>query len=632
MCGIAGFIDFSKKSNNLDLVNMIGTLKHRGPDGFDTKLIQTKQANVGLAHARLSIIDLSTAANQPMKYDNLTIIFNGELYNFSEIKEELSSLNHTFTTTSDTEVILHAYQEWGNNCVDKFIGMFVFLIFDEIKNIVTIFRDRPGVKPFFYYRNDDIFIFGSELKPVLSHPQFKKEIDAESLKLFFKFGYVPTPKSIFKNTFKLNPGSILTIDLNSRNIDIKKYWDVKKFYTLPKLEISYEEAKVELKKLLISTVNYRMVADVPVGIFLSGGYDSTLIASLLQKNRTDKIKTFTIGFEEGNNEAPHAKKVAEYLGTNHTEFFCTTKEAQEIIKELPFFFDEPFSDSSAIPTILVSKLAKKQVTVALSADGGDESFIGYSRYLTYSNNLKIFNKIPFYFNTLVSPILFQLGKLSFLKNSTRHKLNEIAEVLKLKSKIKQQARIFEGMNSAPNFLVASILNFNKKNTSITDFSDAEGFEQTIDYALTADYKMYLQNDILTKVDRATMSASLEGREPLLDHRIIEFAARLPFNFKFNNTLGGKRILKDLVHEMIPEAIMNRPKAGFSIPIDYWLKNDLKYLFNEFLSKEEIEKNPYLNSKNIDKIKKDYFDNKLNYNVIVWRLLVFSMWYKRWFNS
>ena len=358
MCGIAGFIDFNKTSSQELLDKITNTLIHRGPDAFGTNFFNNPKAHVGLGHRRLSIIDLSQLGIQPMQYQHLWISFNGEIYNYAEIKKELELLNHSFKSNSDTEVILHAFAQWGINCVHKFIGMFAFVIYDTVKEEIYCMRDRAGVKPFFYYWHNDLFLFASELKAFHQHPNFKKEINRDAVAAFIQFGNVPTPHCIFNNCYKLEAGCYLKFNIQHSTFNITKYWNVYDAYNKPKLNISFEEAKTETEKIITSAVDYRMVADVPVGVFLSGGYDSACVTALLQKSNSQKLKTFTIAVPDiGLNEAPYAKQVANHLNTEHYEFECTQKEAIELIKELPYYYDEPFADSSAIPTTLVSKIA-----------------------------------------------------------------------------------------------------------------------------------------------------------------------------------------------------------------------------------------------------------------------------------
>lgn len=386
MCGITGFIDKSKKTSKDTLNNMIGTLHHRGPNDVGVSYEENENNIIGLAHKRLSIQDLSNHGHQPMISDcnNYVIVFNGEVYNFKDIKKELSELGYKFNSNSDTEVVLNSYKQWGIKAVDKFIGMFAFCIYDKVKDEIVLIRDRFGVKPLNYYVDNDIFMFSSELKAFHNHPLFKKnkKIDLESLSLYFQFGYVNAPKTIFENTFKLEPGKYLTYDLKSNKIDVKTYWDVKDYFIQEKTKKSEKEILSDLEKLLIDSYKLRMVSDVPIGVFLSGGYDSVSVASILQAHTDQKIKTFTIGFdEEKYNEAKYAKEITSYLGTEHKELYITEENLLEILPSLTDIYDEPFGDSSAIPTIAVSKLAGEDVKVVLSGDGGDETFFGYGKYI-----------------------------------------------------------------------------------------------------------------------------------------------------------------------------------------------------------------------------------------------------------
>jgi len=628
MCGISGFIDFTKNSD-ADLLNqMVSTLNHRGPDDLGGNISDFDTATVGLGQTRLSIIDLSEGGHQPMIYNHLSIVFNGEIYNYQEIKNELLQIGHSFSSESDTEVILHAFEEWGSICVHKFIGMFAFVILDEKLKEITIIRDRAGVKPLFYYWSNGLFLFASELKAFHKHPGFVKEIDEQAVHQYFDFGYIPAPSCIFKNCYKLKPGHILTIEIDTQSINIKKYWDAYDYYRLPKLKISYENAMNEVEKLLVSAFEYRMVADVPVGVFLSGGYDSTTVAAILQHKRANtKIKTFTIGFADGNDEVPYAKEIAKYIGTDHTEYYCTAKEAQDIIPTLPYFYDEPFADSSAIPTMLVSKLAKEQVTVALSADAGDELFAGYKYYKAFQSYIGFFNKIPKFFRKPLSLLVRIVDKLPFgydLKN----KLNVLADVLFANSADLAQIlhyKYCEINREAIRYLFIN-KNFVYENKFDDKFVNPTGH---LSVALATDYKMYLQNDILVKVDRATMSVSLEGREPLLDHRILEYVAQLPDDYKYGEV--QKRILKDIAYKYVPKTLLDRPKAGFSLPIDDWLKNDLSYLMDDYLSDNALMRSGFFNTTHVQQLKQDFLAGKMHDTSIIWRLLQFQMWYIRWIN-
>jgi asparagine synthase (glutamine-hydrolysing) len=395
MCGITGFCDFTSRSDYSILTNMTDTLAHRGPDDHGYQIFHETDAIIGLGHRRLSILDLSDLGRQPMHTPDRRyhIVYNGEIYNFSEIQHDLiQQYDITFKSQSDTEVILNAFQRWGIDAVHRFRGMFAFVIFDKAQKQLILCRDRAGVKPLYYYWYNNCFLFTSELKALHQHPSFSKELDLQGLNAYIKWGYIPAPHTIFKHTYKLHPGYFLTLDIKNRTINEAQYWNSMDCYNQPLLDISFDEAKNELERLFIQSFGYRMVSDVPVGVFLSGGFDSVAVAAILQKHRSEQLKTFTIGFEaHAYNEAPFAKKIADYLGCDHTEYICTPQDALTIIPKLPDIYDEPFGDSSALPTILVSEKARQDVTVALSADAGDELFAGYSKYQTAIKIWKILN-------------------------------------------------------------------------------------------------------------------------------------------------------------------------------------------------------------------------------------------------
>jgi asparagine synthase (glutamine-hydrolysing) len=635
MCGITGFIDYTKKSSLEILSKMNDNLIHRGPDGAGKELFETQNLQVGLAHRRLAILELSELGNQPKNYKHLWITFNGEIYNFNEINIELRKLNYQFESNSDTETILKAYDAWGKNCIEKFIGMFAFCIYDTNKEELFFARDRAGVKPLYFYKNENLLLFSSELKAFHVHPDFKKEIDFSTLALYFQYGYVPSTQCIFQSCFKLLAGHSLTYNLKKNSYTIDKYWNVTDFYNKEILDISYHEAKEKTKSLLQSACEYRMVSDVPVGVFLSGGYDSTCVAGLLQCNRSNKINTYTISVPElGMDEAPFAKQTAKHLGTNHTEATCSEKEALEIIKTLPYIYDEPFSDFSAIPTILVSQMAKKDVTVALSADGGDELFAGYNRYDDYYQFLNKSSKYnPKLFKHLLSTI-FPLAKNKFLNKKYLNFENRIQKVKELFQNYSTENvyHLFHKQYSNEQInllfknpvLIEKTL-YDEKELKKANFSPLR-------HALNIDYKTYLVDDILTKVDRASMSVSLEGREPFLDHRLFEYVAQLPDEFKFNSK-EKKIILKDIVHDFIPKEMMDRPKSGFTVPISKWLQNDLKAYIDEYLNDDYLVKQNIFNVKHVLNLKRNfYFYKKEELGPRIWNLLMFQMWYKQWITN
>ena len=635
MCGIAGFVDFNKTSGLNELHKMSRVLQHRGPDGEGYATFQKTEAIVGLGHRRLSIIDLSPGGTQPQSYNKIHITFNGEIYNYVEIKNSLLSKGHVFESHSDTEVILHAYEEWGEKCLQQFIGMFAFVIYDEPNNKIFACRDRAGVKPFFYYWANGLFLFGSELKAIVQHPDFVKEINVDATAAFLQYGYVPTPHCIYNDTLKLKPGHFLYLDLTKRSLQTQQYWSVYDAYNKPALKIDLPEAIEETEKILTKAFQYRMVSDVPVGVFLSGGYDSTCVTALLQKDNARKIKTFTIGIPDaGLNEAPFAKEIAAHLGTDHTEAYCTVKEALDIVPQLPFFYDEPFADSSAIPTTLVSKIAREQVTVALSADAGDEIFAGYNRYDYIVRYGKKLQAIPGIFrkgaagimNTIPANSIPVLNK-KYLFHSRYEKLKSL---LKNPSETNFLKSITEQMDEKDlsNLLIRGST---KLHTAFDSVELKKDFYDTLPYVMAIDYETYLLDDILQKVDRATMSASLEGREPFLDQNIIEWAAQLPMKYKYNN--GSKKfIIKEIVHKYIPAQMMNRPKMGFGIPIATWLQNELKPLVNYYFEESFVTKQNIFKLKEIQRIYQSFYQGKIERAEKIWYLLMFQMWYDKWINN
>lgn len=631
MCGIAGFVDFRKKTTEETLAKMSCALPHRGPDGQGVYFRQTDNAQIGLGHRRLSIIDLSSAASQPMHYNGLHLIFNGEIYNYNEIRNKLIELGHQFSTHSDSEVILHSWKQWGEKSIDQWRGMFAIAIYDEQEQELICIRDRAGVKPFNYYRKDGLFLFGSELKSLIAHPDFVKAINKNAAASFLQYGWIPHPHSIYKDTHKLPPGHLLRLKLSTKEISIKQYWNVYDHYNKPKLNIGIEEAIEETEKILSESFQYRMVADVPVGVFLSGGYDSSCVTALLQTNSSEKIKTFTIGTTDKKlDEAPYAKAIAQHLGTDHTEYYCTPKEALDIIPELPHFYDEPFADSSAIPTILVSRMARKKVTVALSADAGDEIFAGYNRYdyiSRYGNKLR---SIPRPLRKMAAATMEKISSESipFFRNqynfhSRYDKLKNLLHDPSPSELLKNLSQVFNRSDLHKLFAV----DFEELPTAHNSTELKPQFYDPLSYMMAIDYQTYMVDDILQKVDRATMSVSLEGREPFLDQKIIEWAAQLPSGYKYHQ--GQKKyILKRIVHKYIPKEMMERPKMGFGIPVESWLGNELKDLVKEYVSERNSDHGLF-NVQEVKNLVTEFFNGRTEKHLKIWYLLMFQMWYKRW---
>lgn len=635
MCAITGFIDFNKQSSELILGQMTDSMLHRGPDGGHTILQETDLFQLGLGHRRLAIIDLTENGTQPMQFEHLWICFNGEVYNYKEIKEELKKLGHTFKGDSDTEMILHAFAEWGESCLHRFVGMFAFVIYDTQAQNIFCARDRAGIKPFFYYFKDGLFMFSSELKAFHQHPDFKKEINTDAVAAFMQYGNVPTPHCIFKFCSKLPQGHTLTFSVNGKLEALpepRQYWSVYDAYNKPKLDLSFEEARNQTEKVITNAAQYRMVADVPVGVFLSGGYDSAAITSLLQKDRTEKLKTFTIAVPDiGLNEAPYAKDIARHLGTDHYEFECTQKEALDFIQKLPFHYDEPFGDSSAIPTSLVCKMAREQVTVALSADAGDEVFAGYNRYDYLMKHGEKINKTPAFVRKAVAAAMDMVpaNKIPVLRN----KYNFANRYEKLKGILKNPSPEQIMLSLSRQFDDQQIAKAMKNKVDILDtayFSRElkKDFYSPLAYMMAVDYQTYLVDDILQKVDRASMTSSLEGREPFLDHNVIEWAAQLPDDYKYHKGIK-KYILKEIVHQYIPKELMDRPKMGFAIPFEDWMMKDLKEQVMHYLDPAKISQQGIFNPDFVKKLRDDFFSGRKELGLKIWYLLMFQMWYEEW---
>jgi asparagine synthase (glutamine-hydrolysing) len=623
MCGIAGLVDFNRESSLENLKEITDALFHRGPDGGDYLLSNTEQYQIGLGHRRLSIIDLSQLGTQPMTYKDLSMVYNGEVYNYQEIKEELKTLGYSFDSSSDSEVVLKSFHYWGIEAVNRFNGMFAIALFDSTQKKLHLIRDRAGVKPVYWYWERGLFLFASELKSFYKHPNFRKELNENAMALYLKYGYVPEPSSILKNVKKLEAGSYLSLDLNTKDIVHQTYWDIIDLYKRPKLKISEEEAVQTTQKLLTKACSYRMISDVPVGIFLSGGYDSSTVAAIIQSSRSDKVKTFTIGFE-GNekDESNEAKQIAKHIGTDHNEYFCTKESALKILEQLPYIFDEPFADSSAIPTILVSEYTREKVTVSLSADGGDEIFGGYSKY---KNIMKYHNKIK---NESLKSFINLSLKYIPVKSQFSRKLNLFNNVIQSNSSIEalgNYQQIFKDQEIkriVKKGIKFTSTNFNLHNSSIQELSE-------FDKLLAIDFKTYQLDDILTKVDRATMSVSLEGREPLLDINLIDFVTQLDDNFKIRNG-EQKYLLKKIAHSFIPKELLDRPKKGFDAPLVDLLGSSLDSLFDYYFSLEFIEKQQLFNYSEIKSILIKYRLGEISLFNQLWIILTFQRWYEYWF--
>jgi len=612
MCGIVGFNN--KKTDTLN--EMIKSIEHRGPDDFGT--FESNECSLG--HVRLSIMDLTTQGHQPMIHENLKIVYNGEVYNFKEIRKELIEVGYKFTSDTDTEVILKAYHHWGIKAVHRFIGMFAIAIYDEESSDLVLIRDRVGVKPLYYYHDNTDFIFASELRPIMKYKNDLK-INNDALGEYFKYGYIPSSLSIFENCHKLSAGHYAIYNTKSSKFEVKEYWSILPFFNLPKFQKTEEELIDELEKVLIKSFKYRMVSDVPVGVFLSGGVDSSIVAAILQKHHGN-IHTFTIGFkEEKYNEARYAKEVAEHLGTQHTEKILGEKEARKILKNFINIYDEPFADSSGIPTTMVSQVAKDAgIKVVLSADGGDEIFCGYRRYWTIERQWNQILSIPHPLRQMIKTFITPLSKVITYK-TIGSKIHTLKELLHYKN---GQELYITSMLFFKKLELNSLLSHKSKKDM-----EISSFDFSMQGMMLRDYHHYMVDDILTKVDRATMSVSIEGREPLLDHHIAEFMAQVPFKYKYKDGTS-KYLLKKVLERYIPQKMIDRPKMGFAIPILEWFKHDLNMLVKENINEVRLDEHQLFNKDYIHELYSKNQNNKLlSRTKKLWVILIFQLWYKKY---
>ena len=636
MCGIVGFI--SKERQDATLKAMVQSQHHRGPD--DNGIYIDETTGIHLGHNRLSIQDTSSHAHQPFisSCQNYIIIFNGEVYNFKAIQAELNKLGYTFVSNSDTEVILYAYKEWGIESVHKFIGMFAFVIYDKTKKKLFLLRDRTGIKPLYFYLKDEIFLFASELKAFHHYPMFSKRINKEILPFYFQFGYIPAPHTIYQNCFKLKPAHYIEYDLKTHTHTFHKYWDIYEFYKMDKFDKDEKEILQDIEELLYDACQFRMVSDVPVGLFLSGGYDSSIVTAILTNHQKEPLSTYTIGFNERElNEANDAKQIASLLGTKHQEKYCTQKELLSLIDELSFYYDEPFADDSALPTILVSKLAREDVTVALSADGGDEIFFGYSKYFALKEMMELRSSKVKY--ALLKFIINRVNEQSIsffntLLPKSKRQANIVMKFNKFKSMMNAQTKeeMFLRASSKveADFLDKILTDGKFKRFESTEFHAFSQLKQLdkLDQMMAIDYKTFMVDDVLCKVDRASMAVSLEGREPLLDHRLAQYMAQVPVELKYKQN-KGKYLLREILKKYIPTNITDRPKAGFTVPLKSWLLNELKQRAIDALESDILKKDALFKEKELQKITHDLKKNKIENPTFIWMVMMYVQWRERW---
>ncbi len=655
MCGLTGFLNQSRDQTGDEMLAIVGrmshTLHHRGPD--DSGAWCDAATGIALGHRRLSIVDLSPAGHQPMasRCGRFVIAYNGEIYNHAELRKELAEKGHAFRGHSDTEVLVEGFASWGiEETLRRCLGMFAIAVWDTSRRELTLIRDRLGKKPLFYGRFGSTLLFGSETKSLRSHPAFEGNVDRRMLGQFMKYSYLPGG-SIYSGISQVRPGCLMTISLaddpfwNGQRPDPQQeYWSLRRVVETglrTPFSGSFDDATLSLDNLLTDAVGRRMVADVPLGAFLSGGIDSSLIVALMQKQSARPVKTFTIGFEEqGYNEAPYARRVAEHLKTDHTELYVTAQQARDVIPKLPTIFDEPFADSSQIPTYLVSQLAKQHVTVSLSGDGGDELFCGYRRYfealIGFSSDadpqtrrtwksrvIDALHALPSVIRQPLGLTCRTLGSLPLGRAS--RDLMRVAEVLCESGPDERYLRNMSHWRSDDHLVIGGefldepvIPNCLWPDASIRSAEDYQACWQWYDTW------HYLPNDILVKIDRASMAVSLEARAPLLDHRVAEFAWMLPHSFKIADG-QGKRILRSVLGRYVPSKLFERPKVGFGVPIDAWLRGPLRDWAEHLLDERRLKQEGYLNPKPIRRKWTEHLSGRADWHYLLWDALMFQAW-------
>jgi asparagine synthase (glutamine-hydrolysing) len=643
LCGLAGIFDRTRSTPSDVLAQradaMQQILAHRGPD--DHGIWTDPSFGIALAHRRLTIIDLAPSGHQPMVSADgrFVIAYNGEIYNYRAIAAELAAAGRVVTGGSDTAVLLEACAFWGiERALAKCIGMFAFALWDRQTRTLTLARDRLGIKPLYWARFGELFLFGSELKALKAHGGWPEEIDRGALLAYFRHAYVPAPSSIFKGVHKLEAGHFLTIGAHGEPV-LRKYWDLRAFARAGAADPftgSYEEAREQVESLLLDAVRQRLVADVPLGAFLSGGVDSSAVVALMQAQSDRPVRSFSIGFHEPTyNEANHAKAVAAHLGTDHTELYVTAQQALDTVPELPRWYDEPFADSSQIPTLLLSRLTRRHVTVSLSGDGGDEVFAGYNRYFWAERIRRAVDWMPRAMRTALGAALAALppggwdalsGMLPrrLVPPQVGDKVHKMAAILDARD-MDDIYRNLVSQWADPESLMPGIAEPKGvlwNGALVGDRPDAMGRMQL------ADMVTYLPDDILTKVDRASMAVALEARVPLLDHRVVEFAWRLPRSFMVQNG-QGKAILRDILYKYVPRELIERPKMGFGVPIDAWLRGPLRDWAEDLLGEARLRDGDLLDPAPIRRAWRDHLSGTVNRQYALWTVLMFQSWRAHW---
>ncbi len=645
MCGITGLWDFSRGAIEADLSSMTGALAHRGPD--DAGFFTSADPALGFGHRRLSIIDLSSRGRQPMRDADheLVITFNGEVYNYREIKQELLRRGHRFSSDTDTEVVLYAYKEWGTEFVSRLRGMFAFALWDSRRRKLLLFRDRLGVKPLYYYYDGRLLLFGSELKALMAHPGFSKELDPDAVSLYLRLGFVPAPLSIFKNTRKARPGCYVEFSADGRSQE-RAYWSVADYHRSDGDLRSERQVEEELTDLLREACAYRMVSDVPVGVFLSGGVDSSLVAAVLRREAGYDIRTFTVGFDDARSDESHfARAVAESLGADHTELRCDGRDALDLARRLCEIYDEPFSDECGIPTYLLCRAARDEVKVALSADGGDEFFCGYTHYTMLSPAWERISDVPLALRRAGSTLLKRVGAPAarmmepLLVRATKRFYPDLEaadfgdKLLKLSHVLSApgiRAAYASSISVWPNESLKDLAPGLRPYNSLDVLSRDESADPSLDMML-ADAQTVLPDNYLVKVDRASMAVGLEVREPLLDHKLVEYALALPGRYKYDGETT-KYMLRKILYKYVPRDLVDRPKHGFTIPLTDWMRSALKPLVLQTLDPERIRRQGIFSPDYVKNMVGAFMAGERISGKKMWNLLQFELWRQRWIEA
>jgi asparagine synthase (glutamine-hydrolysing) len=649
MCGINGF--YSKSLSNFDdvIVKMNSAISHRGPD--TNGAWSDKNLGIVLGHQRLSIIDVSSSGNQPMQSSSgrYILTYNGEIYNYLKIRKELemNNVNIKWKGNSDTEILLESIDFWGIEItLQKIQGMFAFGIWDQKMRRLILARDRIGEKPLYYgwqgEGNNRVFLFGSELKALKAHPEFNGQINRDAIALQLRHNCIPAPYTIYKDIYKLLPGNYLELkhtDLKKELLSYpKKYWSLTSslmYGNKNQLKLNEDEIQKDLEENLKISVKKQMISDVPIGAFLSGGVDSSIVVALMQSQSFQPVKTFTIGFNENDySEAKFAKKIAKHLGTNHTELYVSPKKAMEVIPKISTIYDEPFSDSSQIPTFLVSELTKQHVKVAISGDGGDELFCGYNRYAMNEKFSAIFRFMPFILRKTLASSIHSISPNSLNKISKF--MPFLNQIVNFGDKIHKGANVLNTKNFSDIYYSLRshwqnpskiVLNSKEPGTLLTEFKPNLSCLDSQQQMMALDLLTYLPDDILVKVDRAAMASSLETRVPFLDHKLIEYVFKIPHSFKFRNG-NGKWILKKILNQYVPKSLTERPKMGFEIPLGSWLRGPLRDWAEDLLNEKRLNQENFFNTKLVRDKWSEHINGKKNWHHHLWDILMFQAWLEK----